>query len=77
MIEAVESFESNESGYVNQAFLENEVVNGFKKAETQVTELTDDANSIIEKVQDLVTIKEIDASECMKMFKLEKRKQMT
>lgn len=42
--------------------MENDEVDGFKKVDTQVTELTDDANCIIEKVQDLVTIKEIDVS---------------
>lgn len=62
MKEAIDSYESNESGYISQAYLETDVVEGFDKVETQVTELTSDANSIIASVDDLVAIPEIDES---------------
>ena len=45
MKEAIDTFESNEDGYISQKYLESEVVEGFDKVEAQVTELTDDANS--------------------------------
>src|SRR5690625_2046077 len=63
--EAVNSFESSEGGYVRQDFLEIDVAESFDKVGTQTIELTDDANSIIESVQDLVTIKKIDDSEVL------------
>lgn len=63
MKEAVNSFESSDDGYVSQAYLESDVKEGFEKVETQATEMTNDANSIISKVQDLVSIQNIDESE--------------
>lgn len=62
MKEAIESYESNDSGYISQAYIENEVEEGFDKVETTVTELTSDANSIIASVDDIVAIPEIDES---------------
>ena len=74
MKEAIDTFESNEDGYISQKYLESEVVEGFDKVEAQVTELTDDANSIIEGVSDLVTISEIDESAMINVIKDGKKK---
>lgn len=63
MKNALDSFESNNSGIVKEEYLENEVKDGFNKVERTTIELTDDANSIIESVQDLVSIDKIDESE--------------
>jgi len=62
MNEAIDTFESNESGYISQEFIESEVIEGFDKVETKVIELTDDANSILEEVNELVTTDKIDES---------------
>ena len=47
MKDAVDSFESNKSGFVSQAFLESDVEDGLDKVEKKTIELTDDANSIL------------------------------
>lgn len=63
MKDAVDSFESNEKGFVSQEFLENDVKGGLDKVKKKAVELTDDANSIIESVQELVSIDKIDESD--------------
>ena len=60
MQNSVETFEPNPSGLIRQDFLENEVTNGFDKAKDRAMALTDDANSIIGSVQDLVAVDRID-----------------
>lgn len=65
MKDAISTYEPNESGYVSQAYIENDVVEGFDKVKTQVTELTNDANSIIDNINDLVAIPEFDESTVM------------
>src|SRR5690625_1480344 len=65
MQDSVEAFESNPSGLIRQEFLENEVTDGFKKVKDRTVELTDDANSIISSVQDLVTVDRIDDTEVL------------
>lgn len=74
MKEAIESYESHDSGYISQAYIENEVIEGFDKVETKVIELTSDANSIIEKVDDLVSISEINESQVIEDVQAGKRK---
>lgn len=65
MKDAISTYEPNESGYVSQAYIENDVVEGFDKVKTQVTELTNDANGIIDNINDLVTIPEFNESTVM------------
>lgn len=74
MKDAVDSFESNKSGFVSQEFLENDVVNEFDKVKKKTIELTDDANSILEGVQDLVAVKKIDESEVVESVQRGKNK---
>jgi len=62
MKNAISTYEPNESGYISQAYIENDVIEGFDKVKNQVTELTNDANSIIGDIDDLVTIPEVDES---------------
>jgi|SRR5690625_535227 len=57
-----------------QKYLESEVIDGFDKVKTQVTEMTDDANSIINRVNNLVTISEIDESAMINVIKDGKKK---
>lgn len=65
MANAVESFEANSDGYVDENYLESDVLDGLDKVEETTTRLTDEANSIIESVQDLVTVDKIDESDVM------------
>src|SRR5690625_504678 len=57
---AVNSFESDPNGFISQEFLENDVEEGLDEVEKTTIELTDDANSIIESVQDIVNVEKID-----------------
>src|SRR5699024_7393 len=63
MDDAINSFESTSNGYVKEEYLENDVTDGLDLVEKQTIQLTDEANSIIESVQDLVAIKKVDESE--------------
>nr|WP_245301623.1 T7SS effector LXG polymorphic toxin [Virgibacillus natechei] len=70
----VEGFEPNPIGFVRQDFLENEVIDGFEKVKNRTVELTDDANSIISSVQDLVTVDQIDDTEVLENVDWGKKK---
>lgn len=63
--EAIHSFESDSEGYVSQEFLLNDVKEGYDQAGKTAKALTDEANQIINSVQDIVSIKEIDETEMM------------
>src|SRR5699024_5756210 len=74
MKDATESFESHPSGFVSQEFLEQDATDGFDKVKNVTTELTDEANNIIERVQDLVSVKKIDQSEVIETVQDGKKK---
>lgn len=74
MHNAVESFESSSSGIVKEEYLESEVKDGFDEVESKTIELTDDANSIIESVHDIVPITKIDESEVIESVRQGKDK---
>lgn len=59
---AVSSFESNTDGYVSQDYLTHEVPEGLKLAGEEATELTVEAQAIIDEVIDLVPILPLDES---------------
>src|SRR5690625_513802 len=61
--EAVDTFEPNPNGYISQKYLEGDVEAAFDEVEKKTIELTDDANSIIESVQDIVTVDKLDETE--------------
>lgn len=65
MKDDVDSFKSQPNGFVRQEFLELDVEHGFDRGKEVTTELTDDANRIIESVQELVSVKKVYASEVM------------
>src|SRR5690625_2565891 len=74
MNEAVDSFESNPSGIVKEEYLQSDVKDGFNEVESKTIELTDDANSIIESVHDIVPITKIDESEVIESVRQGKDK---
>ncbi|GGB58084.1 hypothetical protein GCM10011409_39490 [Lentibacillus populi] len=74
MKDSVRTFESNSSGFVSQQFLEQDVADGFDKVKKKTIALTDDANSIIGSVQDLVSVKNIDDSEVLNNVRDGKKK---
>src|SRR5699024_12157816 len=60
---AVSGFESNSEGLVQEDYLENDVKGGYDKVEEKTIELTDDANSILDSINDIVTIDKINKTE--------------
>lgn len=74
MKDSVETFESSENGFVRQEFLEEDVEDGLNHTEKRATELTDDANSILERVQDIVNVNKIDDSEVLETVEKGKKK---
>src|SRR5699024_1953843 len=62
---AVESFEPDEKGFIKQDFLENDVENGLQKIEDVTTGLTDEANSIMKSVNDIVSLPQLDPEEVL------------
>src|SRR5690625_3646958 len=71
---AVNSFESDPNGYISQEFLENDVEEGLDEVEKTTIELTDDANSIIESVQDIVKVEKIDETEVVETVQRRKHR---
>ena len=62
MSEAIDSFEPSESGYVKQEYIENDVEDGLENVKDTAIKYTDEANSIIDSVSDIVSISHIDES---------------
>ncbi|UJW56913.1 LXG domain-containing protein [Bacillus sp. A116_S68] len=62
---AIQTFEPDEQGFIDEAFLMNDVQQGFTKVERKTIELTDEANSILASVQDIVTVNKITESDVM------------
>src|SRR5690625_3276245 len=73
--EAVETFEPNANGYISQEYLEGDVEDAFDEVEKKTIELTDDANSIIESVQDIVSVDKLDETEVVE--NVQRGKEMT
>src|SRR5690625_4424612 len=64
--EKVTAFESNdENGYISQAFLENDVTEGFNQVGEEAQTFVNDANGILDDVSHLVTPPKIDESVLM------------
>ncbi|UTR13823.1 T7SS effector LXG polymorphic toxin [Salipaludibacillus sp. LMS25] len=62
---AIQTFEPDEQGFIDEAFLMNDVQQGFSKVERKTIELTDETNSILASVQDIVTVNKITESDVM------------
>ncbi|MDQ0219757.1 hypothetical protein ELQ35_20570 [Peribacillus cavernae] len=56
LMDALHSFEPSESGFISESFLEGDLDNGLQKAMNTTIELTNETNSIIQSVQDIVSI---------------------
>ncbi|WRP06298.1 LXG domain-containing protein [Rossellomorea aquimaris] len=51
---AAKDLEPDQTGYIDQSFLSNDLNNGLRKGENLATELVDEANSAISRVSDIV-----------------------
>src|SRR5699024_1586773 len=72
--QAVQSFEAGEKGFIRQEFLENDVENGLQKVEDVTTGLTDEANSIMKSVNDIVSLPQLDPEEVLHHVQRGKKK---
>ncbi|MDQ0213945.1 putative ribonuclease toxin of YeeF-YezG toxin-antitoxin module [Oikeobacillus pervagus] len=68
--EAVNTFEPNHSGLIRETFLEQNVEDGLCHLKEKTEELTDEANRIIQSVEDIVSLQKIDDSEVMNNIQL-------
>ncbi|MDQ0213617.1 putative ribonuclease toxin of YeeF-YezG toxin-antitoxin module [Oikeobacillus pervagus] len=68
--EAVKTFEPNHSGLIRETFLEQNVEDGLCHVKEKTEELTDEANRIIQSVEDIVSLQKIDDSEVMNNIQL-------
>ncbi|MGY0691930.1 ribonuclease YeeF family protein [Virgibacillus sp. FSP13] len=63
MKRAVLSYEPETNGMIRQDFLENDVTSGLEKVKNVTTGLTDEANSVMDSVQDIVALPKLDDEE--------------
>ncbi|MEW9676882.1 LXG domain-containing protein [Lentibacillus sp. L22] len=72
--QAVYSYESNENGIVREDFMDNDVLNGLDKAEQVTSALVDEANGIMDRISDLISLPKLDMEEFDSMMQKGKRK---
>lgn len=65
MQESVQEFESSPDGFIREEFLEEKVIAGFEKVEDRAQEFTTEANDIIDRVSDIVSLAKIDETEVL------------
>ncbi|MFC7373425.1 LXG domain-containing protein [Fictibacillus iocasae] len=71
--QTLKSIEPAENAFIRESFLTNEIENGLQKAKSVTEQLTNDANSIISRVQDIVSLPELDDSQVVDQFSTAKR----
>ncbi|WP_078579214.1 T7SS effector LXG polymorphic toxin [Salipaludibacillus agaradhaerens] len=62
---AIQTLEPNADGYITQDFLEHDVNNGLDKLKNVTMALTDEANLIIESIQDIISLPKLDDQRVM------------
>jgi len=72
--QAVQSFEPDDNGFIKQDFLENDVEKELQKVEDVTTDLTDEANSIMKSVNDIVSLPQLDPEEVLHHVQRGKKK---
>ncbi|WP_121616335.1 T7SS effector LXG polymorphic toxin [Virgibacillus halodenitrificans] len=66
---SVQAFESNEKGVIHEQFLQENVEQGLTTAENVTLSLTDEANALIDEVNDIVALPEIQEEEFRQRIK--------
>ncbi|WP_433959806.1 T7SS effector LXG polymorphic toxin [Cytobacillus horneckiae] len=56
MSQSLQALEPSPSGVIRQSFLENDLAQGLRRAEMNTSDLTSEANSIIQSVQNIVSL---------------------
>ncbi|MGR9049154.1 ribonuclease YeeF family protein [Halobacillus faecis] len=62
MLSSLHHLEPADQGYLDQAFMEGEVQQGLRHVKQTTTSLTEEANSILSSVKDIVSVPHLDAS---------------
>ncbi|MGM8366787.1 ribonuclease YeeF family protein [Virgibacillus sp. W0181] len=70
ILQAVYSFEPDQSGFVREQFIEDDLRQGLTKLLSTVQSITNDANSDIRSVQDLVSVSSLNDSEVVSSVNL-------
>ena len=74
---SLNQLEPSDAGYIQQSFLEGEVENGLTEISTITGNLTDEANSIMDTVADIVSLPHLNDSEVQSEIKNAKKKRDT
>lgn len=74
MQQNVQTFESSSEGYIKQEYLENDVEEGLDKVKRVAEGLSDEANTALDEVKDIVTLNKIDPGELVKSVQTGKQK---
>ncbi len=73
----LQQLEPSESGYIDQSFLEGEVESGLTEISTITANLTDDTNSIMDTVSDIVGLPHLNDSDVQMEIKNARKKRDT
>ncbi|MYL58321.1 hypothetical protein GLW20_12465 [Virgibacillus halodenitrificans] len=73
MQQNVQTFESSSEGYIKQEYLENDVEEGLDKVKRVAEGLSDEANTALDEVKDIVTLTKIDPGELVKSLQTGKQ----
>lgn len=60
LTQGLATFEPSENGFISESFLTHELDHGLKKTKSITTDLTDEANDIINSVSDIVSLPHLD-----------------
>ncbi len=74
MQQSVQTFELSSEGYIKQEYLENDVEEGLDKVKRGAEGLSDEANTALDEVKDIVTLTKIDPGELVKSVQTGKQK---
>lgn len=74
IMKAQTSLEPQDSGYINQGFIEGEVKVGLQRVERITANLTDESNGIMDSVSDIVSLPHLDDTEVQEGIRRARRK---
>ncbi|WP_152655082.1 LXG domain-containing protein [Oceanobacillus sp. CFH 90083] len=74
MQEDIQDFESSPNGIIYEQFLEEDVIDGLKNVETHSEEFTSTANSILNRIADIVALTKVDDTDVLEQVDSGKKK---
>lgn len=64
------TLESNQNGFIHESFLQNELRNGLNRLKVNTMEMTDEANSIVDAVSDIVSLPRLQEEHFLQQLSL-------